>query len=148
MSMVASPGSDGDRDFVTIFKIGSVDRNDYPELAEHLLAGRTQLAPETGYLMRFGDVSHRGLTTFDVASLHDVPAYPLPGAALGRCRLTFEPIWSTTAPSRCSPSMIGSTIGSKTSPFPGRSRTSSSGSPSWSLVIVRFTRPSTGLSSR
>lgn len=80
--MVPQPGSDGDRDFVTIFKTGSVDRDDYPELAEHLLEGRTQLAAETGYLMKFGDVSHQGLTPFDVASLHDVPAYPLPEAAL------------------------------------------------------------------
>ena len=80
--MATQPGSDGGRDLVTIFKTGSVDREDYPELAEHLLEGRTQLAAETGYLMKFGDVSHRGLTPFDVASLHDVPAYPLPQAAL------------------------------------------------------------------
>ena len=80
--MVAQPPSRDDRDFVTIFKTGSVDRDDYPELAEHLLEGRTQLASETGYLMKFGDVSHRGLTPFDVASLHDVPAYPLPKTAL------------------------------------------------------------------
>jgi hypothetical protein len=31
--MTAQPGSDGGRDFVTIFKTGSVDRDDYPELA-------------------------------------------------------------------------------------------------------------------
>ncbi|MES3161226.1 MAG: hypothetical protein PPP55_06600 [Halorubrum sp.] len=80
--MAAHPPSGGDRDFVTIFKTGSVDRDDYPELVEHLLEGRTQLASETGYLMKFGDVSHRGLTPFDVASLHDGPAYPLPQAAL------------------------------------------------------------------
>ncbi|MDX1746935.1 MAG: hypothetical protein R3324_13435, partial [Halobacteriales archaeon] len=80
--MAAHPPSGGDRDFVTIFKTGSVDRDDYPDLAEHLLEGRTQLASETGYLMKFGDISHRGLTPFDVASLHDVPAYPLPQAAL------------------------------------------------------------------
>ena len=80
--MVAQPPSSDDRDFVTIFKTGSVDRDDYPELAEHLLEGRTQLASETGYLMKFGDVSHRGLTPFDVVSLHDVPAYPLPKTAL------------------------------------------------------------------
>jgi len=80
--MPEHPPSGGDRDFVTIFKTGSVDRDDYPDLAEHLLEGRTQLASETGYLMKFGDVSHRGLTPFDVASLHDVPAYPLPEAAL------------------------------------------------------------------
>jgi hypothetical protein len=80
--MAVKPGSGGDRDFVTIFKTGSVDRDDYPELADHLLEGRTQLAAETGYLMKFGDISHRGLTPFDVASLHDVPAYPLPHAAL------------------------------------------------------------------
>jgi hypothetical protein len=82
MSMAALPGSDGGREFVTIFKTGSVDRDDYPELAEHLLEGRTELASETGYPMKLGDVSHRGLTPFDVASLHDVPAYPLPVAAL------------------------------------------------------------------
>ena len=41
---------------MTIFKTGSVDRDDYPDLAEHLLEGRTQLASETGYLMKFGDV--------------------------------------------------------------------------------------------
>lgn len=80
--MATQPGSDGGRDLVTIFKTGSVDREDYPELAEHLLEGRTQLAAETGYLMKFGDVSHRGLTPFDVASLHDIPAYPLPETAL------------------------------------------------------------------
>jgi len=80
--MAVQPGSDGGRDFVTIFKTGSVDRDNYPKLAEHLLEGRTQLAAETGYLMKFGDISHRGLTPFDVASLHDVPAYPLPHAAL------------------------------------------------------------------
>jgi len=80
--MATHPGSDSGRDFVTIFKTGSVDRDDYPDLAEHLLEGRTQLASETGYLMKFGDVSHRGLTPFDVASLHDVPAYPLPQTAL------------------------------------------------------------------
>jgi hypothetical protein len=80
--MVAQPPSGGDRDFVTIFKTRSVDRDDYPDLTEHLLKGRTQLASETGYLMKFGDVSHRGLTPFDVASLHDFPAYPLPKIAL------------------------------------------------------------------
>ncbi|MFC7771946.1 hypothetical protein ACFQS5_24995 [Salinirubellus sp. GCM10025899] len=80
--MVAQPLSSDDRDFVTIFKTGSVDPDDYPELAEHPLEGRTQLASETGYLMKFGDVSHRGLTPFDVVSLHDVPAYPLPKTAL------------------------------------------------------------------
>lgn len=80
--MATQPGSDGGRGLVTIFKTGSVDREDYPELAEHLLEGRTQLAAETGYLMKFGDVSHRGLTPFDVASLHDIPAYPLPETAL------------------------------------------------------------------
>ena len=80
--MATHLGSDGGRDFVTIFKTGSVDRDDYPDLAEHLLEGRTQLASETGYLMKFGAVSHRGLTPFDVASLHDVQAYPLPKTAL------------------------------------------------------------------
>jgi len=80
--MAEHPPSGGDRDFVTIFKTGSVDRDDYPELTEHLLEGRTQLASETGYLMKFGNVSHRGLTPFDVASLHDVSAYPLPQTAL------------------------------------------------------------------
>jgi hypothetical protein len=40
-SMVAQPPSSDARDFVTIFKTGSVDRDDYPELAEHLLEGRT-----------------------------------------------------------------------------------------------------------
>jgi hypothetical protein len=80
--MATHPPSNGDRDFITVFKTGSVDRDDYPDLAEHLLEGRTQLASETGYLMKFGDVSHRGLTPFDVASLHDVPAYPLPKSAL------------------------------------------------------------------
>lgn len=71
-----------DRGFLTNLRTGSVDRDDYPALAEHLLEGRTQLASETGYLMKFGDVSHRGLTPFDVASPHDVPAYPLARAAL------------------------------------------------------------------
>jgi hypothetical protein len=80
--MVEKSSIGGDRNLVTIFKTGSVDREDHPELAEHLLEGRTQLASETGYLMKFGDASHRGLTPFDVASLHDVPAYPLPMAAL------------------------------------------------------------------
>jgi hypothetical protein len=80
--MSVDPSTDGERDFITIFKTGSVDRDDYPDLAELLLEGRTQLASETGYLMKFGDVSHRGLSPFDVASLHDVPAYPLPEAAL------------------------------------------------------------------
>jgi hypothetical protein len=80
--MAAHPPSGSGQDFVTIFKIGSVDRDDYPDLAELLLEGRTQLASETGYLMKFGDVSHRGLTPFDVASLHDVPAYPLPQTAI------------------------------------------------------------------
>jgi hypothetical protein len=80
--MATHPPNNGDRAFITVFKTGSVDRDDYPDLAEHLLEGRTQLASETGYLMKFGDVSHRGLTPFDVASLHDVPAYPLPKTAL------------------------------------------------------------------
>jgi hypothetical protein len=80
--MTDQPGSGGSLDFVTIFKTGSVDREEHPELAELLLEGRTQLAAETGFLMKFGDVSHRSLTPFDVASLHDVPAYPLPLSAL------------------------------------------------------------------
>ena len=80
--MAAHPPSGSGQEFVTIFKTGSVDRDDYPDLAELLLEGRTQLASETGYLMKFGDISHRGLTPFDVASLHDVPAYPLPQTAL------------------------------------------------------------------
>jgi hypothetical protein len=74
--MTTQPGSDGGRTVVTIFESGSVNRDDYLGLAEHLLKGRTQLASETGYLMKFGDVSHRGLTPFNIASLHDVPAYP------------------------------------------------------------------------
>jgi hypothetical protein len=32
--MGAQPPSGGDRDFVTIFKTGSVDRDDYPELTD------------------------------------------------------------------------------------------------------------------
>mgnify|MGYP006304540551 CR=1 FL=1 len=36
--MTAYTPSDGGQDFVTIFKTGSVDRDDYPELAELLLA--------------------------------------------------------------------------------------------------------------
>jgi len=80
--MAAHPPSGSGQDFVTTFKTGSVDRDDYPDLAELLFEGRTQLASETGYLMKFGDVSHRGLTPFDVASLHDVPAYPLSQTAL------------------------------------------------------------------
>jgi hypothetical protein len=35
--MAEHPPSGGNRDFVTIFKTGSVDRDDYPDLAEHLL---------------------------------------------------------------------------------------------------------------
>ncbi len=72
----------GDREFVTIFKTGSVDRNEHPDLVTSLLEGRTQLSAETSYLMKFGDHSHHGLTPFDVASLQDVPAYPLPETAL------------------------------------------------------------------
>jgi len=80
--MVDQPGTGSGRDFVTIFKTGSVDRSEYPELTDSLLEGRTQLTAETSYLMKFGDESHRGLTFFDVATLHDVPAYPLPQTAL------------------------------------------------------------------
>jgi hypothetical protein len=80
--MVDQPGTGSGRDFVTIFKTGSVDRSEYPELTDSLLEGRTQLTAETSYLMKFGDESHRGLTPFDVATLHDVPAYPLPQTAL------------------------------------------------------------------
>jgi hypothetical protein len=76
------PGSESGQDFVTIFQTGSVDRDEFPDLATSLLEGRTQLAAETGYLMKFGNVSHRSLTPFDVASLQDVPAYPLPKTAL------------------------------------------------------------------
>jgi hypothetical protein len=89
--MAVNPGAGGDRDFVTIFKTGSVGRDDYPKLADHLLEGRTQFAAETGYLMRFGDISHRGLTPLDVASLHNVPAYSLPHAALEYSRHMSEP---------------------------------------------------------
>jgi hypothetical protein len=80
MAELPSPGPG--ESFVTIFKTGSVDRDQYPDVAEGLLEGRTQLASETGYLMVFGDESHRGLTAFDVASLRTVQAYPLPKPAL------------------------------------------------------------------
>jgi hypothetical protein len=46
--MAVQPPGDNGGDFVTILKTGSIDRDDYPELAEHLLEGRTQLASETG----------------------------------------------------------------------------------------------------
>lgn len=79
--MTRQPPSSSGESFVTIYKTGSVDRDEYPEIAEGLLQGRTQLASETGYLMAFGDTSHRGLTAFDIASLQDVQAYPLPKTA-------------------------------------------------------------------
>jgi hypothetical protein len=73
--MAVNSESGGDRDFVTISDAGSVDRDDLPAFADHLLEGRTQLASETGYPMKFDGNSRRGLSPFDVASSDDVPAY-------------------------------------------------------------------------
>jgi len=41
--METQPGSDGDRDLVTIFKTGSVDRDTYPELPEHPVQATVQI---------------------------------------------------------------------------------------------------------
>ncbi len=49
--MAAQPGTGSGRDFVTIFKTGSVDRSEYPELTDLLLDGRNQLTTETSYLV-------------------------------------------------------------------------------------------------
>lgn len=68
-------------DFITIFRTGSVDPEENPELADKLLESRTQVASETGYMMKFGDQSHSALTPFDIVTLPG-QSYPVPESAL------------------------------------------------------------------
>ncbi|WP_148416427.1 hypothetical protein [Haloferax sp. KTX1] len=68
-------------DFITIFKTGSVDPEENPELADQLLKSRTQVASETGYMMKFSDQSHSALTLFDIVALPG-QSYPVPRSAL------------------------------------------------------------------
>jgi hypothetical protein len=67
-------------DVITLFATAEVDSDRRPGLAEALRESRTQLSSQTGYLMRFGDASHRELTVFDVVSL-PIKSYPVSESA-------------------------------------------------------------------
>jgi len=67
-------------DVITLFATAEVDPDRRPGLAEALRDSRTQLSSQTGYLMRFGDASHRELTVFDVVSL-PIKSYPVSDTA-------------------------------------------------------------------
>jgi len=67
-------------DVITLFATAEVDSEQRPGIAEALRESRTQLSSQTGYLMRFGDASHRELTVFDVVSL-PIKSYPVSESA-------------------------------------------------------------------
>ena len=79
--MAPDSGAPQAGDFITIFKTGSVDPEENPELADQLLDSRTQVTSETGYMMKFGDQSHSALTPFDIVTLPG-QSYPVPTSAL------------------------------------------------------------------
>ena len=58
-----------DRELITLFRTRAVDPDTQPELARTLLESRTQVASETGYMMKFGERSHRAFTVFDAYEL-------------------------------------------------------------------------------
>lgn len=69
------------RDFITIHAVAPIDEDEHPELVEEILESRTQPGSQTGYMMRFGDLEHRGLNPFDVISLPG-KSYPVSESAL------------------------------------------------------------------
>lgn len=82
MSNSSHPGLEEGQSIITIYATGSFDAESDTHITESLLESRTKLSTDTGYVMKFGDETHRDLTPFDVASLGTVMAYPLPASAL------------------------------------------------------------------
>ena len=70
-----------DRELITLFQTRAVDPDTQPELARTLLESRTQVASETGYMMKFGERSHRAFTVFDAYELGG-QGYPVSESAL------------------------------------------------------------------
>ena len=70
-----------DRELITLFRTRAVDPDTQPELARTLLESRTQVASETGYMMKFGERSHRAFTVFDAYELGG-QGYPVSETAL------------------------------------------------------------------
>lgn len=75
-----STGETDQYDVITMFATAEIDPDERPELAAALQESRTQVTSQTGYLMRFGDATHRDLTVFDVVSL-PIQSYPVSESA-------------------------------------------------------------------
>lgn len=70
-----------ERELVTLFRTKTVDPDSQPELARTLLESRTKVSSETGYMMKFGERSHRAFTVFDAYDLGG-EGYPVSESAL------------------------------------------------------------------
>jgi hypothetical protein len=70
-----------ERELITLFETKAVDPDTQPELARQMLESRTKVASETGYMMKFGERSHRALTVYDAYDLGG-QGYPVSETAL------------------------------------------------------------------
>jgi hypothetical protein len=70
-----------DRELITLFETKAVDPNTQPELARQMLESRTKVTSETGYMMKFGERSHRALSVYDAYDLGG-QGYPVSESAL------------------------------------------------------------------
>jgi hypothetical protein len=57
-----------ERELVTFFRT-KIDPNTQPELARKAIESRKKVSSETGYVMKFGERSHRALTVYDAYEL-------------------------------------------------------------------------------
>ena len=70
-----------ERELITLFETTAVDPDTQPELARQMLESRTKVASETGYMMKFGERSHRAVTVYDAYDLGG-QGYPVSENAL------------------------------------------------------------------
>jgi hypothetical protein len=69
-----------ERELVTFFRT-KIDPNTQPELARKAIKSRKKVSSETGYVMKFGERSHRALTVYDAYELGG-KAYPVSKSVL------------------------------------------------------------------
>lgn len=70
-----------ERELVTLFRTKAIDPDNQPELARQMLESRTKVASETGFMMKFGERSHRAVTVYDAYDLGG-QGYPVSENAL------------------------------------------------------------------
>ena len=70
-----------ERELITLFETRAVDPDNQPDLARQLLESRTKVASETGFMMKFGERSHRAFTVYDAYDLGG-DGYPVSESAL------------------------------------------------------------------